>query len=132
MQLGQLRKIHPELMELGYHVIAVSPDRPEKVAAVSKGTDIEYTLLSDTKLEAARGFGVAYHASDEMVARLASFDIDIEAASGEKHHLLPVPSVFILDTEGRIRFEYVNPDHKVRIDPDTLLAAARASVSRKK
>ena len=114
-------------MELGYQVIAVSPDRPEKVRSTSKSNDIEYTLLSDTTLKAARGFGVAYQASDEMVAKLKGFGLDIEEASGEKHHWLPVPSVFILDTSGVIRFQYVNPDYKVRVDPDVLLAAARAS-----
>jgi hypothetical protein len=51
---------------------------------------------------------------------------NLEAASGEKHHLLPVPSVFIVGREGMIGFTYVNPDYKVRIDSDVLLAAAKA------
>ncbi len=31
-----------------------------------------------------------------------------------------------LDTDGKVLFPYVNPDYKVRIDWDLLLAAARA------
>jgi peroxiredoxin len=83
-------------------------------------------LLSDAGLDAARGFGVAWQVDDGTVGKLREYDIDIEAASGEKHHWLPVPSLFLVDTEGRILFQYVNPDYKVRIHPDVLLAAARA------
>lgn len=91
--------------------------------------EIEGTIfLSDSRLEAAMAMGVAYHASDETVKGLKGYGIDIEDASGETHHLLPVPSVFILDTSGKIRFQYVNPDYKVRIDGETLLAAARAAL----
>jgi peroxiredoxin len=51
----------------------------------------------------------------------------IEAASGGKHHELPVPAVFLVATNGVIQFEYVNPDYTVRAHPDVLLAAAPVS-----
>ena len=38
----------------------------------------------------------------------------------------PCPAVFVLDTEGVIQFEYVNPNHQVRVDSDVLLDALRA------
>lgn len=106
----------------------MSPDRPEKVQAIAKTGEIKYTLLSDSDLKAAQAFGVAYRVDDETLKLLEQYNIDLEEASGKKHHLLPVPSVFLLDTEGKIKFEYVNPDYKVRIDPQTLIAAARASI----
>ena len=56
---------------------------------------------------------------------LLEYGIDIEDASGDDHHILPVPAVFIVDTDGIIRFDYVNPDYKIRIDPEELLEAAR-------
>ncbi len=57
--------------------------------------------------------------------RMRGFGIDLEEESGADHHLLPVPSVFLIDREGVIRFRYFNPDYKVRIDNDSLLEAAR-------
>jgi hypothetical protein len=39
--------------------------------------------------------------------------------------MLPVPAVFLVTTNGLIQFEYVNPDYKVRLDPELLLAAAK-------
>jgi hypothetical protein len=33
-------------------------------------------------------------------------------------------------TDGKIRFEYVNPDYKSRLDPDVLLAMAKAALKK--
>jgi peroxiredoxin len=54
------------------------------------------------------------------------FSIDLEEYAGAKHHLLPAPAVFIVSGKGQILFQYVNPDYKVRLHPEILLAAAKA------
>jgi peroxiredoxin len=126
--LGQLQSIAPQLVDLGYQIIAISPDRPEHLRESLEKNKLGYMLLSDTKLAAAQAFGIAYRVDDETFAKLKSFGLDIEAASGEKHHLLPVPSAFVVDGDGKISFAYVNPDYKTRVDPDVLLAAAKAAL----
>jgi len=42
-----------------------------------------------------------------------------------------VPSVFIVDAEGRLQFEYVHPDYRIRVPGDVVLAAARSIAKRK-
>ena len=108
--------------------MAISPDRPENLRASVKQNELAYVLLSDSKMTAARAFGVAYKVDDETLKLLAKFDIDLEQASGEAHHELPVPSVFLIGSSGKIDFEYVNADYKVRLDPDVLLAAAKSAI----
>jgi len=109
-------------------VIAVSPDKPEELQAITKTNEIKYTILSDSEMKVARAFGIAYRVDLDTLKLLKQYNIDLEEASGKKHHSLPAPSVFLLDTEGKIKFEYVNPSYMVRIDPQTLIAAARASI----
>ena len=82
-------------------------------------------LLSDSQMNASRAFGIAFVVDEAQVRRLKRFKMDLEEASGETHHMLPVPSVFIVDREGVVRFVYSNPDYKVRIDIDDLIEAAR-------
>jgi peroxiredoxin len=125
-QLAQLQKIESSLLELAYQVLAISPDRPQNLAQSQKKLKPSYTLLSDSSMRVASAFGIAFHVDDATVEKYHGYGIDLEAASGEKHHLLPVPSVFIVGRDGMIGFTYVNPDYKVRIDSDVLLAAAKA------
>ncbi|MFC1760807.1 peroxiredoxin-like family protein [Planctomycetota bacterium] len=125
--LGDLQTVESKLIDLGYQLLAVSPDRPEKVAAAAKGNTFTYQLLSDSTMKVAKALGIAFQVEDSKVKLYKSkYGIDMEADSGQTHHLLPVPSVFIIGTDGVIQFTYINPDYKVRLNGDVLLAAGRA------
>jgi peroxiredoxin len=56
---------------------------------------------------------------------MREYGVDLEATTGTQQHGLPVPSVFIIDTSGTIRFVYSNPDYKIRLGADALWAAAQ-------
>ncbi len=74
---------------------------------------------------AAQAFQVAYRVDEDTLSALKKYGVDLEEASGENHHQLPVPAVFIAGTDGVIQFTYANPDYTVRITPDMLLAVAK-------
>jgi peroxiredoxin len=88
--------------------------------------EMTWTVLSDAESKAALAFGLAFKVDDRTVDQYKGFGIDLEAASGQTHHVLPVPAVFIVDESGKIEFQYVDPDYRARIPPEVLLAAARA------
>mgnify|MGYP002036832412 FL=1 len=75
---------------------------------------------------AARSFGIAFRVDNATQKKYRKYGIDLEEVSGETHHLLPVPSVFIIGRDGTIMFSYVNPDYKVRLDPGVILAVAES------
>jgi peroxiredoxin len=126
VHLGQLNTLDAQLQELGYQVIAISPDNPQMLNKSKESSEFSYLLLSDSEMKAAQAFGIAFRVDNTTLEKYKGYGIDLEAASGRDHHLLPVPAVFIIGRDGRIGFTYVNPDYKVRIDPDVLLAAAKA------
>jgi peroxiredoxin len=57
--------------------------------------------------------------------KMREYGEDLEVSTGTKQHELPVPSVFIIDTSGTIRFVYSNPDYKIRLSADELWTAAQ-------
>ncbi len=123
-QLSDLRLVEPKLRSSGFDIVFLSTDRPELLYSSLKAADIHYMLLSDSHLDAARAFHVAYHLSDATLAKQREYGVDLEATTGTKQHELPVPSVFLIDTSGTIRFVYSNPDYTVRLGADALWAAA--------
>ena len=124
--LGALKQVEPELIKLGYEILFLSADRPEILHSSLKEPDIHYTLLSDARMNAARAYRVAFRVDAAALAQYREYGIDLEAASGQTHHELPVPAAFIIDRAGVIRFVHANPDFTTRISPDELLKAARA------
>jgi peroxiredoxin len=124
LQLADLNLIENKIRNLGYQIVAVSIDKPEKLKESLGKHKLNYTLLSDSKAEASIAFGLAFKVEDEYNKMLKNHNMDIEEASGEDHHILPVPAVFIVDSDGIIQFSYVNPDYKVRLNGEILLKAA--------
>ncbi len=130
MHLSELRTVVPDIEEMGYDVYFISNDRPDILYSSLKNEtkdDIEgldYTILSDADLSAATAFGTAFMAADALVAWLDKSEKDYADSSIATYGALAVPSVYIIDTDGKIVFDYVNADYKVRLEADALLAAA--------
>ena len=124
-QLAELQSVETDLKKLGYRIVALSPDRPEELRKSVGKHKLAYSLLSDSAMDAARAFGVAFTVDDGTLEKYRGFGINLEVASGQKHHMLPVPSVFLVSRDGAIRYRYYNPDYKIRLSREALLAAAR-------
>ncbi|HWY96877.1 MAG TPA: redoxin domain-containing protein [Steroidobacteraceae bacterium] len=124
MQLSDMRLVEPKLRASGFEIVFLSTDQPKLLYSSLKATDIHYTLLSDNYLKAARAFHIAYHLDSATLAKQREYGVDLERTTGTKLHELPVPSVFMIDTSGTIRFVYSNPDYTVRLGADALWAAA--------
>ena len=123
--LGEVAAMEDEIYEQGYQILAISPDQPKYLRESVQEVDIDYTLLSDSSMEVARAFGLAFRVDDETVQELKDGGMDIVENSGYDHRQLPVPAAFITDTSGKIQFQYVNPDYRERISGDILMAALR-------
>ncbi|HEY91223.1 MAG TPA: redoxin domain-containing protein [Dehalococcoidia bacterium] len=128
MQLGQLQELKPQLDELGYQIVAVSPDLPARVKQTIDELGLEYELLSDSKMNLARAMGIAFQVDKRTLERYRKSGLDLEEYTGERHHLLPVPAVFIIGSDRIIRYEYVNPNHAVRPTPEIIMAAAKMTL----
>lgn len=124
--LAALAEIESQILEAGHRIIAISPDQPSALAATPDREKLGYTLLSDSDAEAAQAFGIAFQVPDDLVDKYKTdYQIDLEAASGRQHHLLPHPAVFVVGTDGIIRFAHVNEDYKVRLEPEKILEAVQ-------
>lgn len=125
--LAEIGGIESDVLELGYQVIAVSPDAAEELRETADKDEINYRLLSDASGALAKAAGIAFKAPDRYDQRLLSRS-DGQNTEG----YLPVPSVFLLDTDGKIEFEYINPDYKERLSGDLLMAVLRTLSERKR
>jgi len=128
LHLAELRHAEKDLKDMGFDIWFVSIDRPELLYESLSDPQIGYTVYSDARLDATRAFGIAFEVDDDTVELYRDHGLDLEAVNGEKHHVLPAPSTFLVGADGVIRFQYTNPDYKVRLSPEILLAAAKAYV----
>jgi peroxiredoxin len=120
IQLAALGEAEKELLDLGYQIIAVSPDSPQSLKVTGVKDKLNYTLLSDSKGELSKAVGIAFQAPDNFKP------IITEGSQGVNTTFLPVPTVFIVNLNGEIQFEHITPDFKHRITNDLLVAVAKS------
>jgi peroxiredoxin len=131
MHLSELKDVVPQIAALGVDVLFLSGDRPDLLyRSLKRETqedidNLNYQILSDANAQAAIAFGVAFEASAKTIDRRQMKGDDIEESSMLRHGILPVPSVFAIDTNGAIAFAYSNADYKIRLPADKLLDVAR-------
>lgn len=133
MHLSELRNVIPEIREMGFDVLFISNDAPESLySGLEDQTQediegIDYTILSDADLKAAVAFGTAFRSSKGLINYVDRKGKDYAGSSIATLGAQTVPSVFIIDKDGRIVFDYVNANYKIRLPADKLLAAARSA-----
>ena len=125
LHLAELRTAEEELKALGFDVWFISPDKPELLAE-GENTGFNYTLMSDPDMSAAEAFGIAFDVDNATLERYLGFGLDLKDRSGSERAVLPAPATFLIGSDGVVQFSYVNPDFKVRLAPEVLVAAAQA------
>lgn len=120
--LGELQQVKSKIDSLGYQLIAITPDRFSNLDSSYKSSKAEFTLLSDHQAKAIQAFGLAWKIDDPTYLKYKnSYGMDTEFWSGEKHHLLPVPAVYVIKN-GTVQFNFVNPNYTSRLSGKTLTA----------
>lgn len=119
--LSDLATVSGEIKKLGVQIVAISPDLPDGLKAAIEKDKVDYSLYSDSKSDLIKKFGLAFRVDDATVERYKGFGIDLDKASGESHHILPVPAVYLVDGSGAIRFTHFDPDYRKRLSGAAVL-----------
>ena len=129
-QLRDVAKVIEDIRALGVDLVFPNGDRPGILySSLAPETQLaidglDFLLLSDSDLYAAKAFGVAYVLDAETLARYRGREHwDLDDSSIDRHDALPLPSIFLVNTDGRVVFEYHHPDTRVRLPAEKLLEA---------
>jgi peroxiredoxin len=114
--LAAVGEISEKITALGYQIIAISPDSPEKLGHSIEKQDLDYQLFSDAGGDLTSAMGLAFKSPEKYGAMLSEY------SGGGNAGFLPVPALFIVDKQGSILFEYISPDYKNRIEAPLLLS----------
>jgi peroxiredoxin len=117
--LSEIQDAESEVVKLGYQIVAISPDSPENLKLSNEKQKLNYSLYSDGDGKLCKAIGIAFKAPEKYAGMLT------EKSGGLNNGFLPVPSVFVVDTTGKIVFEYINPDYKTRLTSKLLIAVLK-------
>src|SRR5438270_6779718 len=93
-----------------------SPDRLHARAARA-----EFSSVSRRAQRAAQAFGVAYRVPAEQQELYRKSFVNLPFINGEDSWSLPIPSAFVADRDGVVRYASVHANFTERDDPEMLL-----------
>jgi peroxiredoxin len=108
--LAEIQNEAPFFSAIGFQIIAVSTDTPDSLRPAALANQLSFPLLSDRSLSLSSAFGIAYRAPKELADEYANKGITLASIPGDQGSSgLVVPTIFILDTNGVVRWVYSNP-----------------------
>ncbi len=118
--LAAVGESEKNILELGYQIIGIAPDSPEELKNTMDNNKLSYQLYSDADASLIQAMGIAFEVEEKRKERLTQY------SGGKNPGMLPVPSLFVIDEEGTIVFEYISPNYKDRISTELLLAVLKS------
>lgn len=114
-QLSNLQDSLTFITARGASLIAISPEVPENVAATVKKTNASYPVLFDDSLKILKNYDVAFDVDSKTIEKYKGYGIDFGKVNGDNGAVLPVPSVYIINSNGIITYKYFDKDFSKRV-----------------
>ena len=121
MELRALQERLPEMQALGAQLLAVSPQVPDKSLSTVEKNALDFEVASDLGNRVARDLGLVFELAEDLKPVYKQWGADLEEFNGDDKYELPIPSTFVVNTDGTIIHAHHDIDHSKRMDPDEII-----------
>jgi peroxiredoxin len=122
-ELEALQGISADIAALGASLVVISPEIPQRTAAMAARHKLSFPIAWDEKSRVADAFGLAFTLPDDLRQVYLGFGNDLAVRNDDPSWRLPVPARFVIDAGGIVRSVEADPDYRFRPEPDTTLEA---------
>lgn len=126
LELQALQEAVADVEATGAQLVAISPQTPDASLSTQQKHDLSFDVLSDVGNTVADAYGLVFDLPDALVALYKEFGIDLPTANGNDSWTLPMPATFVIDTNGVVRYAFVDEDYTQRADPNDILDVLRS------
>ncbi len=126
LTLKALQDALPEIKSLNAHLVAVTPEFPEKTQDTISKEGIQFDVITDKYNQLAIRLGLLFYQNDIAISTMKELGFDMEAYYGKNEgNLLPIPATFVIGKDGKVTFSYINPNYRFRAEPKAIINALK-------
>jgi peroxiredoxin len=122
-ELEAWQALYPQIRERGALLVAISPQLVRQNDFTVQRHGLSFPVLTDVGAALATQFGIAYTVPEPLRLHYRSILINIPFINGDQSWRLPLPATFVVKQDGTLAFAEAFADHRVRPDPQDVLAA---------
>lgn len=129
LQLHALQEALPRFQALGASLVAISPQAADHSLTLSEKQNLAFPVLSDLDQSVIRDYRVQFTLSGDLEdLQVNVFGNDPATQNADHSRSLPVPSTFVIDAAGVVRYAFVSADWRQRAEPAAIEAALQGLV----
>ena len=111
------------LAQRGIVLVALSPQLPDGSLTMQQKHDLDFAVLSDPGNQIASALGILTRPSDASRETQLQHGLDLTQVNADGTTTLPMPTVAIVDRDGKLAWIDVHPDYSTRTEPQQILDA---------
>ena len=119
--LRMIRRYTPMFEARGATVVGISPQTIEYNEETAKKAGLSFPILADDHNEYAQECHLAYEVDDAI--RPIYQSRNLTESQGNDSWVLPIPASYVIETDGRVTYSYVDVDFTKRAEPVDILNA---------
>jgi peroxiredoxin len=107
-------------------LVVITPEGKEGIDTSIAKTGVSFPIIFDKDMKIASGYKVAYRVDEKTLNRYKNSNppIDLLKINDQKKEAyLPVPAVYIVNTDGSVTFRYFEEDYKKRLAVGDIIKA---------
>lgn len=102
-------------------LIAVSPQTSDYSEELKINHHLEFELLTDKNNALAKQLGITFELQNYVIPTYSSLGIELSEYNENNNNELPVPAVFVIDTNSSIVYKFVDTNYMNRINIQELI-----------
>lgn len=119
LTLRQLQLELPEFEANGTHLLALTPELPDKSLSTSEKHDLNFEVLSDIGNKIGKEYGIVFTLTND-VADAYNKSFGLNEYNGDESNELPLAATYIINEEKKIIYAFLDADYRNRAEPAEL------------
>ncbi len=119
-ELRAMSKAAQAVEERGASLLAISPQPLADSIAMARAEELTLPLLADRGMTVASDYGLAFELPESM--RPAALADGMVAGEDGADWRIPMPATYVISTDGIIRYSFLDPNYRNRLDPAVLMS----------
>ncbi len=109
------------------YMLAISPEKPDMAVDKKAIEDLHFLVLSDVDNALATKLNIVFTLTDRIDSIYTQLGIDLDKDQGNTEHKLPIPAVYVVNSDGRVDYVDLEEDYTLRPRPEDVIEAYRNS-----
>lgn len=120
LTLKRLQDEQPNFDKFNASLVAITPELPDSRLSTKEKNELSFEVLSDIGNKVGKEYGVVFELTDAVAKRYQA-GFDLHGYNGDKSNTLPLAATYIINSDGKIVYAYLDADYRNRAEPRDIL-----------